>query len=266
LEAYFYNDPRIEEWINQITEKILTVCLLTGIDSEAEFQKGCQIVTDVMHLLQEISSIPAEYLEDGLKQLLEQQLPDSRIISNFPSFQDTLNKMLHEGMTRTINTQNKEILRTLPFSKKNTFETEEVGDTAGSLINDRLVADEVEVISALASVDSTCITNTSQLSGILHKMIVPEQAACLKFVLGNLFPNASVSWNLSLMGHTFIAQVEDILIYLNNSEHPCNVEKFNKEGWKVYMCNSEDLLFLHRLERGIRQIRRLSRQRKNGNI
>lgn len=284
MEAYFHSDPRIEEWIDQITEKIFTVCLLTGVDSEVEFQRGCQIVTKVTHLLQGISIFPAEYLEDGLKQLLEQQLPDSRVINNFPTFQDTMNKMLREGMTKAIDIQNKENLKTLASSKKNTP------------LNDELVTERV--ITALASVNSTtpnlweaevelqaleldelmATTNDSssviasslvpsiptESYGIIRKTQVPEQADRLKYVLSNIFPNVSVCWNLNLMGQTFLAQVEDILICLHNPVQPCHVENLNKEGWKVYVCSSNDLMFPRRLERGIRQIQRLGKQCKNG--
>ena len=284
MEAYFHSDPQIEEWVDQITEKIFTVCLLTGVDSEVEFQRGCQIVTKVTHLLQGISIFPAEYLEDGLKQLLEQQLPDSRVINNFPTFQDTMNKMLLEGMTRAIDTQNKENLKTLDSSKKNTPENtkddprenyivhcdENTGRSVNGL-NDEFVTERV--ISALASVNSTTPNISSLVPsiptepyGIIRKTQVPEQADRLKHVLSNIFPNVSVCWNLNLMGQTFLAQVEDILICLYNPEQPCHVENLNKEGWKVYVCSSNDLMFPRRLERGIRQIQRLrlGKQCKNG--
>lgn len=313
MEAYFHSDPRIEEWVDQITEKIFTVCLLTGIDSEVEFQRGCQIVTKVTNLLQGISIFPSEYLEDGLKQLLEQQLPDSRVINNFPTFQDTMNKMLREGMTRAIDTQNKENLKTLASSKKNIPENtkedarenaseyyvihcdENTGRSVNAL-NDEFVTERV--ITALASVnsmnpnlwetevelqtlesdelktttnDSSTVISSSLVSsiptkpyGIVRKNQVPEQADRLNYVLNNIFPSVSVCWNLNLNGRIFLAQVEDILICLYNSEQPCPVENFNKEGWKVYVCSSNDLKFPRRLERGIRQIQRVGKQCKNG--
>ena len=58
------------------------------------------------------------------------------------------------------------------------------------------------------------------------------------------------------MGQTFLAQVENILICLHDSEHPINLKNFYKEGWKVLVCSTEDLTFPRRLERGIRQIQR----------
>jgi len=265
LEAYYHSDPRIEEWVNEITEKIFTVCLLTGDDAELEFQRGCQIVTKVTNLLQGISMFPAEYLDEGLKQLLEQQLPDSRVISNFPTFQDTMNKMLREGMLSAIDTQIK-------------MKTHVPSET----YHDKTIVDSEPVMAALASVKSMTakylaaeadLLPTSELDeplvttrekqtmayGIIRKTQVPEQADRLKHVLSNIFPNASIAWNLNLMGQTFLAQVEDILICLNNPEKPCPVKNLNKEGWKVYMCTSNDLIFPRRLERGIRQIQRFGK-------
>jgi len=78
----------------------------------------------------------------------------------------------------------------------------------------------------------------------------------LKRVLSNIFPNGTVYWNETLMGQRFLAQVDDILIYLRDSEHPFNLTKFHKEGWKVLVCGTEDLTFPRRLERGLRQIQR----------
>ena len=328
MEAYFHSDPRIEEWVDQITEKIFTVCLLTGADSEVEFQKGCQIVTKLTRLLQGISIFPSEYLEDGLKQLVEQQLPDSRVINNFPTFQETMNKMLKEGLTRAIDPQGKENLKTLATSTKNNPEntsaeasketsegareetrvetrvetSEETRETAcedpsvgisdsnkeakahidvttGSSVN---TSNEVFVtelaIPALASVNlpsrhiwdpDTEITSSlvpslpSKPYGIIRKTQVPEQADRLKQVLCNIFPNVTVTWNLSLMGHKFLAQVEDILICLDNPEQPCPVKILNKEGWKVYVTSDNDLMFPRRLERAIRHLKRSGKQRMN---
>lgn len=282
MEAYFHKDPRIEEWIDQITEKVFTVCLLTGVDSEVEFQRGCQIVTKVTSLLQGISTFPSEYLEDGLKQLLEQQLPDPRVINNFPAFQDTMDKMLHEGMSKAIDSQNIEALNTLISSIENTGE-HHIEDHDKNTERQKAPIEEFmteTVIPALASVnitypeiqgieveDSTINAGTeneapinSKGYGILRTSQVPKHADSLKRVLNNIFPNGSVSWNMNLMGQTFLAQVENILICLLDTEHPCIIEDFTKEGWKVFVCSSEDLTFPRRLERGIRQIQRFGKR------
>ncbi|MDA8222218.1 MAG: hypothetical protein M0Z35_11075, partial [Desulfitobacterium hafniense] len=113
METYFYDDPRIRKWINQIIERIFTVCILTGVGSDEEFQKGCQIVMKLTMLLQDIPSFPSEFLTDGVKQLIEQQLPDSRVINNFPKFQVTMDRMLHEGILKVTDSQKKEAFNSI---------------------------------------------------------------------------------------------------------------------------------------------------------
>ncbi|MCB8815203.1 hypothetical protein LJE72_06560, partial [Desulfosporosinus sp. SRJS8] len=113
METYFYGDPRIRKWINQIIERIFTVCILTGGGSDEEFQKGCQIVMKLTTLLQDIPSFPSEFLSDGVKQLIEQQLPDSRVINNFPKFQVTMDRMLHEGILKVTDFQKKEAFNSI---------------------------------------------------------------------------------------------------------------------------------------------------------
>lgn len=72
----------------------------------------------------------------------------------------------------------------------------------------------------------------------------------------NIYPKATVYWNQSVMGQTFLAQVEDILIYVDDPKHSCNLKKYTQDGWKVLVCSTRDLTFSRRLEREIRQIQR----------
>lgn len=276
MEAYFHSDPRIEEWVDQITEKIFIVCRLTGDDSEVEFQRGCQIVTKVTNVLQGISMFPSEYLEEGVKQLLEQRLPDSRVINNFPTFRDTMNKMLAEGMVRAINTPNQEKLKSIAPSIKDTAEITKEIPRVNGIINDIVTIngftgrsvnslnDELVTERAIPVLGSLVPSIPVKSYGIIRKTQVPEEADRLKYVLSKIFPNTSVCWNLNLMGQTLLAQVEDILICLHNPEQTCQVETLSKEGWKVFLCSSDDLMFPRRLERGIRQIQRIGKKFKNG--
>lgn len=261
LEAYFHSDPRIVEWVNQITEKIFTVCLLTGVESEVEFQSGCQFVTKVTQLLQGISMIPSEYLEDALKQLIEQQLPDSRVISNFPTFHETMNKMLHEGMSRAFDIKNSEEIAILDEnpdrSVKRMYDGFITEPVIAALASIKTLERSAATDSLIVSTDPIVPIIPTKPYGINRMIKVPEQAVRLKQVLSNIFPNVITNWNLTLMGQTFLAQVEDILICVHKDEQPCHREKFKKEGWKIYVCSSDDLMFPRRLERQIRQIKRL---------
>jgi hypothetical protein len=117
-------------------------------------------------------------------------------------------------------------------------------------IGTELEPDAVIKVSALVT------PSHSNISSVFHTSHVPEQAERLKGVLSNIFPKGTVHWNKKIMEHTFLAQVEDILIFLHDPEHPCQTKNYNKVGWKVLVCSTEDLTFPRRIERGIRQIQR----------
>lgn len=253
MQTFFHSEPRIEEWVNEIIDNIFKACQSTGVDSEAEFQKGSLIVTNLTRLLQGIATFPIEHLEDALKQLLEQKIPESPGI-NFPAFQVTMKKMLQEGMKTVVDTQKGENEETLnsfiesPLAKDNkdnTGENEHPGGDAdaGKSSEENFLVHSEEKLQI-----------SEQAKNIKPEEIKPDH---LKTVLSKIFPNVPVRWNPNLMGQTFLAQVEDILICLHDPKRDCNVQKFNKEGWKVFKCSSDDLLFPRRLEREIRKIRRV---------
>jgi len=111
-------------------------------------------------------------------------------------------------------------------------------------------------LDALIEVPALVTSIHSKSSLVFLPSQESNQTNFLKRVLINIFPKATIYWNRNLMGQTFLAQVEDILISLHDPEHPCNMVKYNKDGWKVLVCSTEDLTFPRRLERGIRQIKR----------
>jgi chemotaxis protein histidine kinase CheA len=432
METYFQNDPRIRKWVNQIINRIFTVCILNGVDSDEEFQKGCQIVMNLTSLLKDIPNLPSEFLADGVKQLIEQQLPDACVMNNFPTFQAIMDRMLREGILKATDTQKKEASNSISTANTKDIITEphdsytdspmEVSnmecvtdealaqaetakadaqalaealaqaetqakadaqalaealaqaetakadaqaltealaqaetqakadaqalveafaqvDTAkadAQALTEALAqaetqakadaqalaealaqvnsftkagtqanADALAIAEALAQVDSKleAITkieryelakpmsnienapkekNTikvgtelepfahikvpalltsinSKISQIFSTTQVPQQADLLRQVLSNMFPKGTVYWNKRLMDQVFLAQVEDILICLHDPEHPCNLKKYNKVGWKVLVFSYEDLTFPRRLERKIKQIQRLGK-------
>ncbi len=384
METYFQNDPRIRKWVNQIIDRIFTVCILNGVDSDGEFQKGCQIVMNLTSLLKDIPTLPSEFLADGVKQLIEQQLPDACVMNNFPTFQAIMDRMLREGILKATDTQKKEAsnsnstavnVKDISTESHDSYtdspmevsniecvtdealaqaetqakadaqalaealaqaetqakadaqalaealaqaETQAKADAralaealaqvnsftkAGTQAN----ADALAIAEALAQVDTKLeaitkieryelakpMSNTndylienalkenntikagtelepfalrkvpalltsinSKISQIFSTTQVPQQADLLREVLSNIFPKSTVYWNKRLMGQIFLAQVEDFLICLHDPEHPCNLKKYNKVGWKVLVCSNEDLTFPRRLERKIKQIQR----------
>ena len=257
METIFHNEPRIEEWVNQITETLFAVCLLTGVDSEEEFLKGRLIVTKIASVLMSISVFPVQYLEDGLRQLLEQQLPDVRVIDNFPTFQETMNKMLKEGISKVQEESNlteAECGVALPLVEGRVSRPDEkcVAEYDGEVVLEEHKVDIGEVVNEEVI--------SSQVKELISAPKVFGEAEHLKNVLNFLYSNKNVTWNFELRGETFLAQAEDILIYLEEPQHPLNMQIYNNEGWKVVICNTEDLKFPRRLERRIRQFQRIGKK------
>lgn len=281
METYYHSDSRIEEWVKQIIETIFTTCILSGNDSEVEFQKGCQIVEKLTTLLQGFSTLPSEYLADGLQQIIEQQLPDSRVINNFPSFKNTMNKMLQEGMLKVINTQNNaSISIDEVFNEKDyPIQTNQVIPALAPVFNkEEQKEDQNDKIDCLEQPETiieqqVCLkssidADTSEDNG--HKTIaislnnndekqpnqVPSRAERLNDVLENIFPQAHVLWNITLLEENFLAQVEDTLIFIKDSARTCETVRFMNNGWRILVLEEEDLSFPRRLERKIKRHRR----------
>ncbi len=108
METFFQSDSRIKSWLEQIIEKIFTVCLLKGNEAElaVEFTKGRQLVVKITMLLTDISSLPPSAVVDAIHQLLEQRLPDQRIIDKFPNFYQVMEDMIREGIASVTENSN----------------------------------------------------------------------------------------------------------------------------------------------------------------
>lgn len=252
MEAYYHNDPRIGEWVEKIIEEIFTTCLLTGVESEAEFQKGCELVTKLASLLQDFPAFPSEYLADVLKQIIEQQLPDSRVIGNFPSFKDIMNKMLHEGMLKVMDSS-----KSFPTVSSNNLkfditeiENVEMQDCIPAL---GAIYNEIHPIE-----QQTIIEETETNPNIL----IPNHIDRLKTVLNHAFVDADIMWDVTISGQKVFAQVEDILFCRSDSICPCEAEKLQQEGWRVFTINDEDLYYPRRLERNIKNTIRQGKNAK----
>ena len=89
---------------------------------------------------------------------------------------------------------------------------------------------------------------------------VPTEATRLALVLQQIFPNTQARWNFKLGENNFLVQIKDLLIYLETISEGNRVEKeMKKEGWKIIVCNAEDLCYPRRLERAIQRVLKSSK-------
>lgn len=252
METYYHSDPKIEVWAKQITEKLLTASLLSGADSDLEYQKGCQLVARLTVLFQRLAEIPAEYLADGIKQIIEQQLPDSRVTGNISTFQDTMTRMIHEGM-----------LKAMGAAEIETGEIEAIqSQPALAVVYQEKGMDK--------SVNPANLVNLGNLGNSVNSADEPRaesnaqeqvseaqlQKERLKNLLLYLFPKETIQWDFRLHEETFLAQVKDILIYCGNSDRVFNEEIYREDGWKIMMVGEEELAFPRRLERELKNLLR----------
>lgn len=240
METIFHHDPRIEDWVKQITEKIFTVCLLSGVDSEEEFHEGSLIVAKIAAVFLGFATFPSEYLEDGLKQLLEQQLPDARVINNFPTFRETMNRMLEAGISKVM-------------------ESHQI--VAGSMREEAIEEVTEEVTEKVTEEFAEKTTENDREKVIITKGSAEgELMVTLKHVLSFSFPNKKITWNSKLMGQTFLAQIEDTLICQQDTNQAFDLQIYIKEGWKVVQFTKDELKYPRRLERKFKQAQRLGKR------
>lgn len=252
MEAYFSDDARLKEWVDEIVEKLITVCLLQGQEADLEFARGQQAVQKIALALYEISELPPSVLSDGLRQILEQRLPDARVIENFPTFNEVMNRMIQEGIIQALPDHPNVVLESIPAIPAS---VQVVGDLIpGELpLPGKVRTSEIEDLTTRPSCEPQVEIEPSR--GSLRKSLVPFEAKVLSFVLREMYPNAGIKWNLNLGKHSFLAQVNNILVYVikDHTADEVNLE-MAREGWRVLALNQEDLSCRHRLERLLRGI------------
>lgn len=400
MEAFFRNDQEVQEWIDLFIEKLFTVSLLSGTDADSEFCQGRQAVEKITLFFQEMVDLPEEAVMDGIRQLVEQRLPDSRVIENFPNFYQLMNEMILSGLpspialpamkttSRTnssplltnpsspevcttpspsskivlsqgwtpisstqdftipvslqqqllnpLNTQDKDLQElelqistlagqktknegiqesivylepnsdTFPILEMDTRFHQDSAPQAEVLthsnpkpktrvespppqrdpfrfnpskakadrviippstlpLNIRSLAKSISFETDNPSTDlSQDVENASlRISRVVRSGQIPKNGERLAQVLKQVFPNSQIRWNLAIGKNTFYAQVDKVLIYIQETANLQEVDyiqhlktEMRKQGWSVYICQKEDLSFPRRMERGLRLILR----------
>lgn len=98
METFFKENSQIQEWVDLLIEKLFTVCLLSGSDADSEFYRGRQAAQKIAKILEDITGLTDETLIEGIRQLVEQRLPDPKIIGNFPQFKEYMDIMIQSSI------------------------------------------------------------------------------------------------------------------------------------------------------------------------
>lgn len=102
MQTFFKENPEINQWVDLLIQKLLTVNILTGNDADSEFHEGRLLVEKIAKSFQEIIDLPQESLVDGIQQLVEQKLPDHRVVENFPEFYLSMHKIILAGLQNLV--------------------------------------------------------------------------------------------------------------------------------------------------------------------
>lgn len=101
METFFMQNSEIQEWIDLFIEKLFTVCLLGNSNVDSELYSGRQAVEKIAYTLQNVADLSDESLNEGIHQLIEQRLPDQRVIENFPQFYNLMEELIRSGISST---------------------------------------------------------------------------------------------------------------------------------------------------------------------
>ena len=279
MQAYYYNDAHLKEWVDEIVEKLLTVCLLTGQEADLEFARGQQAVKKIVQVLHELSDLPPEALYEGLEQLLEQRLPDARVTENFPMFGEVMTRMINGGIAQALDcyvgTEPESVPVSSSFNWDKAIRETQLSPEISPEQNEsetepkfrpeqlRLELEEIEPDAETDTFEVLLQPDCPQLGEpnmrFVRKSEIPTEAKILAFVLKTIYPSARIRWNVTLGKYAFLAQVNDLLIFVNNAVEVSDViHAMTKEGWRVLTINQEDLNYRHRLERQVRSVKKIS--------
>jgi len=253
--------------------------LLTGQEADLEFIRGQQAVKKIVQVLHELSDLPPEALYDGLEQLLEQRLPDPRVTENFPMFGDVMTRMINGGIAQALDgyvtTEPESVPASSSFNWAKATRDTQLSPEIKPVQNEsepepkfqpeqlRLELEEIvpdagaDASEALFHPDYPQLDEPSR--SFVRKSEIPAEANILAFVLKTIYPSARIRWNLTLGKYVFLAQVNDLLIFVNNTVEVSDVTNtMTKEGWRVLTIEQEDLNYRHRLERLMRSVKNVS--------
>lgn len=109
METFFKGDSDVREWVDILIEKLFTVSLLSGPEADSEFYRGRQAAEKISSILQSITNLSEDTLKEGIRQLIEQRLPDTRVIENFPQFYSLMEEMINTKPLITEEERNKDV-------------------------------------------------------------------------------------------------------------------------------------------------------------
>lgn len=289
METFYKENSDVQEWVDILIEKLFTVSLLSGPEADSEFYRGRQAAEKISGILQSITNLPEDTLKEGIRQLIEQRLPDTRVIENFPQFYRLMEEMIN---TKPLSIEERnEDVHQLPsafFNDSSIFPVPGLGQDRKpeQEIEENIELENIELIEATEQntgdiesileedleqvvredLEPGSAQEKEQILPILKEEIptqnkrepvnpIPSGAEQLVKVLKQFFPDDQLLWNKKIDDYLIFAQIKNlaVLISNNSSESEKIKKRLEKQGLNVLICHEDDLAYPRRLERFVRQ-------------
>ena len=79
--------------IDHLIESLVAAKLRNPQDARQSFDEGCQLVAHLFDLLEQFIGPHPEYVETAVKELVNQRIPDQRLLNGFSDFNTLLDEM-----------------------------------------------------------------------------------------------------------------------------------------------------------------------------
>lgn len=213
----------LEREIIEIAEQIIESTIKTCEDNnlqEKDKEEQVELVTYLARKLAIYIDGDSTYIPEILHQIIEQKLPDQRILADLSNFSNNLQEILNEGIAKfqLLTKESEESVDTALVSEKNldvAEETEEIKET-GEIVN-KTVANETEGRKMNTERKQTDDVFLDEIEEYLRK----------------IFPNHVLVKKYKLHGTILDYYFPDLKIALEKKEA---VVKRKSNVWKEYHC------------------------------
>ncbi|MGD0621396.1 MAG: hypothetical protein ABSA82_02885 [Thermacetogeniaceae bacterium] len=94
--------------IDHLIESLIAAELRSPQESRQSFDEGCQLVAQLFDLLEQFIGPHPEYLETAVKELVNQRIPDQRLLNGFSGFNTLLDEMCKRADSSDLKAQRNE--------------------------------------------------------------------------------------------------------------------------------------------------------------
>jgi len=232
------NKRKLEKEIINLTEEVIESTIRSCQEDWAEETRQKQIVSLISFLAAKLSIYldgQDVYLKELIHQLIQQKLPDERIMNKLPDFSSRLSQVIDEGIVEyNLLNCRKENKQKLEESRADLIEANVIAETEVPLPTQAKGIETVEQPVDFDLRDSTKLINISeeQEKAEQNNQIVDE----VEFFLRKFFPYLALIKNYNLHGTKLQYYFPELKLAVEKKENINNSSMHASQVWKEYHC------------------------------